>query len=86
MKITREEFKEYINLYEQAWDKFDKHADIIDSNFLDSLIFPLFDWVDNKIGIRHGYIIDILLYEEGPVDWDKVYDELKESNGDGDIC
>lgn len=52
MKLTREDFKEYVELYMGAWETFDKYADIIDSNFLDSLMFPLYSWMDEKLGLN----------------------------------
>ena len=51
MKLTREEFKEYVSLYEQAWEYFRKYGDIIDENLLDELLFPMFNWMDKKLGI-----------------------------------
>lgn len=74
MKITREEFKEYVNIYIDAWNKFDKYADIIEPDFLDSLMFPLFQWLDEKLGLIDdgSVILDFIQIEDA--DWDKVYD------------
>jgi hypothetical protein len=73
MKITREEFKEYGELYREAWNKFDEYADIIDSNFLDSLMFPVFNWLDKKLGLddeNGGIVLDCILEGGYPVEWD----------------
>lgn len=79
MKITREEFKEFAALYENAWNNFDKYADIIDSNFLDGLMFPLFSWLDEKLNLRNevvgSYVLEDITWGEGPTDWDKAFDE-----------
>lgn len=78
MKITREQFMEYVKLYEQAWNNFDKYADIIDSDFLDSLMFPLFTWLDTQLNLRDdnigSYILEYITCNE-PADWDALYNE-----------
>lgn len=52
MKITREEFKEFTALYESAYNKFSKLVDteMFTDGFLDEMLFPLFDWVEAKLG------------------------------------
>lgn len=80
MKITREEFKEFIELYKDSWNKYDKYADIIDSNFLSELMFPLFDWFEEKLEtIDEGYGPILFGYVaengEGWEDLDTIYDE-----------
>lgn len=52
MKISREEFKEFVGLYREAWDAFDAYADIIDQNLLDRLIFPAFTFTSKAIGME----------------------------------
>lgn len=81
MKITREEFKEYVHLYQDAWDGFEQYGDIIDSNFLDGLMFPLFSWFDNKLGIKDDNIGSWVL--EYITSGNKLY--LYEKNEDGTI-
>lgn len=51
MKISREEFKEYVGLYQEAWNKFEKYADIIDSDFLSQVMFPTLGWLEKKLGL-----------------------------------
>ena len=73
MKITREEFKEFVELYKNAWETFDEYADIIDSNFLDELIFPLFVWMEHKLGTHddNGGLVFEYAYEgKLPVEWE----------------
>lgn len=51
MKISREEFKEFVELYREAWQQFDEYADVINENLLDELLFPAFDFVAKSIGM-----------------------------------
>lgn len=86
MKITREEFKEYVGLYQEAWNKFETYADIIDSDLLDGLMFPLFTWLDEKFGLRDdnigSYILEYITCSDEPVDWYSLYDEWLGGNYD----
>lgn len=89
MKITREEFMEYVQLYHEAWNNFDKYADIIDSNFLDGLMFPVFNWIDRELGLEDGnggIVLSYILDGEQPVDWNAVYDEYLGGERDAHLC
>ena len=81
MKITKDEFKEFINIYQTTWNNYDKYADIFDSDFLSELMFPLFDWMEEKLGTAdksYGNILLGYVSEEGKAwdDLDTIYNEL----------
>jgi hypothetical protein len=73
MKITREEFKEYVELYKEAWVQFNKYADIINENLLDELLFPALNWFGDKIGIKED-ISNLNILVELTDDIDEYYD------------
>lgn len=61
MKITREEFKELVELHREAWDNYKIYEEYLNQDLLGELIFPCFDWIGKKIGIYFDeYDIDIL--------------------------
>lgn len=51
MKISREEFKEFVCMYKEIGEMFEQYADIIDSNLLSQMMFPALEWVEEKLGL-----------------------------------
>ena len=76
MKITREEFKELVCLYKVMWKKFEKCSYIFNETLLDELMFPAFNWITEKTGLKQedgsDALSDIVVYGG---DIDKIYDE-----------
>lgn len=78
MKITREEFKEYVSLYQEAWDDFNTYDDVINENCLDELLFPMFNWMDEKLGInkyRDWWTLWDIFTPHGrgvPIEWEEI--------------
>lgn len=64
MKITREEFKEYVELRKEAWDSFMKISEMLQEDVASELIFPLFDWMERGLGMLSpegaDYDLDIM--------------------------
>lgn len=54
MKISREEFKEFVELYREAWEQMKEYEDILNENFLCELLFPVFDFISKSIGMYGG--------------------------------
>jgi hypothetical protein len=52
MKLTREQFKELVQLYQEAWDKFSEYSNYWNENSLSECMFPIFDWIGNQTGLR----------------------------------
>ena len=78
MKLSREEFKELYALYDEAWSNFHEYGDIINENLLDELIFPLFNWVETRAGIKSDSIDndfdiigDLHFYGHYPIEWEE---------------
>ena len=86
MKITREEYKELVNICQEAWCKFVEYSDVINEELLTSLIFPPFDWLTKKLGLEDeeygvNYLLDLVSgYSENGlvVEW-------TEPNEDGEV-
>lgn len=92
MKITREEFKEFVQLYQEAWDKFKEYGNIIEENFLDELLFPAFSWMEEKLGIKEydcwWSLYDIITpHGRGiPVEWETIQVEEDEFEVCNEVC
>jgi hypothetical protein len=90
MKINREEFKELVRLYDEAWNNYCKYAEYINESFLEELMFPALDWMKEKVGIyKPGEDFDVIMdlltfgkaainFTEDECEWtddlDKIYD------------
>lgn len=60
MKIEREEFKELVELYKDAWSTFKECSEYINEEKLDELMFPLFTWVSTKLGMNDENYDDLM--------------------------
>lgn len=49
MKITREEFKEFVELRKEAKEKFEEVTEILNEDFAVELIFHWFDWMEKTL-------------------------------------
>ena len=91
MKITRDEFKELVELYEELQDMCKEYEDIFNEVFLDELYFKTINWIEDKLEVGWTDEEDALLhvvnhnkdnklnnrfYHEELLDLDFVYDEL----------
>lgn len=85
MTINREEFKELVGMYKEAFNKTKEYGNILNEEFIDTLVFPALNWIGEKTGlINRNTGLDVLadLYSWGnaPVendytdDLDKIYD------------
>jgi hypothetical protein len=54
MKITKDEFKELVNLYDEVNDLFSEYRDYISENLLNELLFPVINWIEEKLGINYN--------------------------------
>lgn len=73
MKITREEFKELVDLHKKAYDNFIKYSGCIDESLLDELIFPVINWVAANTGLYANRDNN-----GEPIDFDVLYDLYSE--------
>ena len=64
MKITKDEFKELVELYDEVNDLYVEYEDYINENLLSELLFPVIDWIEKKLDINANYDEgeDALLY------------------------
>jgi predicted TPR repeat methyltransferase len=51
MTITRNEFKELVHLYKDAFEKFRGLSDYYNEDLLDKLLFPTLNWMEEKLGL-----------------------------------
>jgi hypothetical protein len=76
MKITREDFKEYVELYNNAWERYcGELGDMMNTDFLAELMFPMFEWMERKLGLdEYGDWWDLTeLNRRGiPVEWETI--------------
>lgn len=76
MKISREEFKEYVEMYSDAWERYcGELGDMMNTDFLAELMFPLYDWMEEKLGLnKYSEWWDLTdLKRDGiPVEWEMV--------------
>lgn len=61
MKITKEEFKEFVKLYLNAWETYcGKAGDVFNTDYLGRLMFPAFNWLEEKLGFdKYGDWFDL---------------------------
>lgn len=55
MKITREEFKELVALHEEMQKKVNVAVKFINEDVACDLAFILFEWIEEKLGIKDEY-------------------------------
>lgn len=60
MKLSRDEFKEYVELYKTYWDKVNELIKYYNENTIDELVWPIFDWIDKKAGLKKDDEYDFL--------------------------
>lgn len=63
MTITREEFKELVDLYTEAFNKFCRVAETtLNDDFADDLIFPAFNWLEEKLNLKdpNGFLSELV--------------------------
>lgn len=53
MKITKDEFKELYELYEEVNELYSEYKDYINEDLLNELLFPVIDWIEEKLGIKY---------------------------------
>ena len=101
MKITRQQFKELVKLFDDAWQKFDEGANRLNENYLDELIFPAFNWIAKRTGLIDSgddweidVLSDLVIWDNGvfvgqdkPLtkDLDEIYDYYIGGNNNGKI-
>lgn len=51
MIMTKTEFKELYGLYVEAMDKYTEVSTYINEELADELIFPMFHWIEEKLGL-----------------------------------
>lgn len=101
MKITRQEFKELVVLFDDAWQKFNEGADRLNEDYLDKLIFPALDWIAKRTGLKNSgddweidVLSDLAIWSDGvfvgqdkPLskDLDEIYDYYIGGNNNGKI-
>lgn len=51
MTITREEFKELVQLYREQWNEFMRLSDYYDVDIIGGAIFKSLDWIEEKLGL-----------------------------------
>lgn len=55
MKITRKEFKELVALYELTERKFSEACMYVNEEWLDNMVYPIFDWIERKLKIDEAH-------------------------------
>lgn len=91
MTITRNEFKELVHLYQEAWNKSNEMIEYYNEEVVNEMMFPLFDWISEKLGIRindgeFDLLTDLVVWkhvligEEYTDDPDKIYDYYLKKN------
>ena len=89
MTITRNEFKELVHLYQEAWNKSNEMIEYYNEEVVNEMMFPLFDWISEKLGIRYDdgefdLITDLTIWKHIPInvrvigedeDGNEIYDE-----------
>lgn len=76
MKITREEFKELVELYNKIDKSVNNALYYVQDEIVDGLAYPVLDWVIKRLDIDSEYgdlLHDLNHYGELPIDWD--YDD-----------
>lgn len=53
MKITRSEFKELVELYEELQDMFEEYEEYYNELTLEKLLFTTLDWLEDKLDINY---------------------------------
>lgn len=62
MTITRNEFKELVYLYKDAFKKFGELSEYYNESLLDELLFPVLSWMEEKLGLSiEGEDVNVLL-------------------------
>lgn len=51
MIMTKNEFKELYRKYAEAMDKYTEVSTYINEGLADELIFPMFNWIEEKLGL-----------------------------------
>lgn len=75
MTITKNEFKELYSLYAEAMDKFTEVSTYINEGLADDLIFPMFHWVEEKLGLYPDIIGNLWSNEATEEEIAAVYEE-----------
>lgn len=76
MKITREEFKELVKLYNETFELGCKASNFLQDDVVDRLVYPAMEWIVKKLDIADGdwdLLFDLYMSKTVPVHWD--YDE-----------
>lgn len=76
MTITKNEFKELYGLYAEAMDKFTEVSTYINEGLADDLIFPMFHWVEEKLGLYPDIIGDLWSNEATEEEAAAVYEKF----------
>lgn len=77
MKITRQEFKEFVGMYNEMFHQVVYLSEYINENLLDTITFPVFNWIEEKIGIRNdewGWSVldELTVFSHGVlIEWDE---------------
>ena len=62
MTITREEFKQLVNLFIEVNDRLDKAVEFINEERAYELAFPVFDWIEKQLKIDSEHLGEDMLW------------------------
>lgn len=74
MKITREEFKQLVNLHKQTYELWEDVGRYISDDCFDTIAYPVYVWLEKNLGLEDT-LGNSLLWESHDEDLDMVYDE-----------
>lgn len=74
MIITREEFKELVTLYKEAYEKAKELENYLSEKLMLDLLFNHLEWISKKLGIcfeDFDLINDIVTWGNAPISWNE---------------
>jgi hypothetical protein len=74
MTITRNEFKELVYLYKDAFEQFSELTEYYNEDLLNELMFPTLNWIERKLGLSienqdFHVLLDLGCDGETPLDY-----------------
>lgn len=79
MKITREEFKEFVDITTQVQAGFQKYSEYFNEDILNELLWPYFNWVEKSLGFIPDEELFGLIWDYG--EGEDVVTSYKYENG-----
>lgn len=76
MKISREEFKEMVELYNEIWEMYTNACEVLEEGYADKLIFSVWDWLTKNTDLyceeMGSDLIREIHFSEGecPISWE----------------